>query len=232
MVTGTPKIVTDGLVLYFDPTNVRSYPGSGTNLIDLKQNEYTGSLVNGVAFSSAKNGSLTFDGTNDYADFYAPNLTSTTTIQMWASVNYSNRCAHKMLVGWGVYDVAAVCGSPGPLGYNTGNGDTYGISGATVSSLGLENRWIHYTFEMREDVSYTNNKIYTNAVSRALSQQGGTEAPASRTFNSGNGRISGWRIATGQEVNMSMGIFMIYNRALTQAEITQNYEATREKYGV
>lgn len=222
---GAGKLVTDGLVLYMDAANKNSYPGSGTLLVDLSPSQTTGSLVNGPTFSSDKNGGIVFDGTNDYADFYAPNLNNIATVQMWAKITTIGN----MMMGWNTYDIYT---NGGRLGYNTGNGDIYGISSATVTNLGIVNNWKHYTFEMRSDVSYTNNKIYINTVSQTLSQQLSTESAIYRTLNSGYGRISGWRYDTGYNIGMVCTIFSVYNRALTTVEISQNFEATRERFGV
>ncbi len=41
-----PNIITDGLILSLDPSNTRSYPGSGTALNDLSGKAYHGTLVN------------------------------------------------------------------------------------------------------------------------------------------------------------------------------------------
>ena len=228
-------MVTDGLVLYIDAANTKSYPRSGTTWTDLSVSQTTGSLYNGPSFSSINAGSIVFDGTDDYVDFYAPNLTSTTTVQIWTKVTSftSPSGFFKMIFGWNLYDVLYLDGA---LGFNTGNGDIYGLSSSDVSSLGLANAWVNYSFEMRSDVSYTNNKIYTNGVLRtpmAQRRNPYTEDPTSRNFNSGLGRISGWRYSTpGYNISMTSSIFSVYNRALTQTEITQNYEATRERFGV
>ena len=60
-----PRIVTDGLVLYLDAGNSKSYPGTGTVWNDLSGNNNNGTLVNGPTFSSANKGSIVFDGVND-----------------------------------------------------------------------------------------------------------------------------------------------------------------------
>lgn len=222
-----PSIVTNGLVLYLDAANNRSYPGTGTAWSDLSGNGNNGTLVNGVGYNSANGGSLSFDGVDDYCDFFAPSLGTTTTVDMW--INLGSGYSSKMFFGWLLYDIW--CGS-GHLGYNTGNGDVYGISSSTVSSLGLVNNWKHYVFEMRSDVSYTNNKIYINTISQTLSQQQSSENVGSRTFNSGNGRISGWRNNTNYPIPMNCASFRVYNRALTTEEITQNFNAIRGRFGI
>jgi len=64
---GGPKIITDGLVLSLDAANTKSYPGTGTVWKDLSGNGNNGTLVNGPTFNSGNNGSIVFDGVNDYA---------------------------------------------------------------------------------------------------------------------------------------------------------------------
>jgi len=168
-----------------------------------------------VSFDS--NAQMTFDGTNDYLDFTAPNLSGTATIEMVCKIGAGY--GDKMFMGWLAYDIW--CGG-GHLGYNTGNGDLYGISSSTVSSLGLVNNWKHYIFEMRSDVSYTNNKIYVNGTSQTLSQQLSAEYAGNRNFNSGNGRIADWRQG-GYHIPMDCNVFKVYNRALSAGEVRQNY---------
>ena len=224
-----PEIVTNGLVLALDAGNTQSYPGSGTAWTDLSENRNAVTLANGPTFSSTDRGNIAFDGTDDYADFFAPNLGTTTTVEMWCKIGagYSN----KMFFGWLRYDVWC---SGGNIGFNTAASDLIGISSATVTALGLANNWKHYIFEMRSDVSYTNNKIYINTSSQTLTQLLGAENTGNRTFNSGNGRIAIWRndLNTNFIMPMNLASFRVYNRALTQAEIQQNFNALRGRFGI
>jgi hypothetical protein len=66
MVTGTPRMVTDGLILYVDAANAKSYPRSGTIVTNIGKTTSTASLVNGVSYNSSYGGSFVFDGSNDY----------------------------------------------------------------------------------------------------------------------------------------------------------------------
>jgi hypothetical protein len=59
----SPSIVKDGLVLCLDAKDLKSYSGSGTTWVDRSGNGNNGTLVNGV---SAIGGSMVFDGVNDY----------------------------------------------------------------------------------------------------------------------------------------------------------------------
>lgn len=219
------NIVTDGLVLYFDGGIASSYPSTGTSWIDLSGYGNNGTLVNGPTYTTNSGGNIVFDGVDDYANFYAPNLGGTATVEMWAN---ATSFGSNMFMGWLYYDLYAYAGG---LGYNTGNSDVYGISAATVSSLGLSGNWKQYIFEMRSDVSYTNNKIYVNTVSQTLSQQLGSESPSTRNFNSGNGRIASWG-GGGYNMAMNCAIFRVYNRSLTQSEIIQNFNANRRRFNI
>jgi hypothetical protein len=165
---------------------------------------------------------MDFDGSNDYMDFFASDLTTTATIEMFCKIktNYSA----KMFFGWLRYDVWT---NSGTIGYNTYASDIYGISQPTVTSLGIVNNWAHYVFEMRSDVPYTNNKIYINSQEQVLSQQFTSESPSARYFNNGLGRISGSRYSNSSYfMPMNCVYFRVYNRALTQDEITNNYNYT------
>ena len=226
-VTYQNKIVKSGLVLCHDAGDKKSYPRTGEIWYDRSGNNSHSALLSGVGFSALNAGTMVFDGTNDYANFFAPGLGTTTTVEMWAKIGagYTN----KMFFGWNLYDFAGVTGN---IGYNTGAGDIHGISSAAVTSLGLVNNWKHYVFVMRSDVSYTNNKFYVNTVRQTLTQQAGAENTGNRTFNSGNGRISGWRFDTGYPMPMSCISFRVYNRELNTDEILQNFNATRGRVNI
>jgi len=219
------NIVRDGLVLCLDAAKKDSYPGTGTTWRDIAGGVITGSLVNGPTFDSANAGSIVFDGTNDYVNTFTPDLTTTATIEMWCKIKsgYSG----KMFCGWLNYSVW--CGN-GHIGYNTANSDLYGINVSVVNSLGLVNNWKHYIFEMRSDVSYSNNKIFINGSEQITSRQLGSENVSNRNFNNGLGRISGWRRDTAYPMPMDCSMFRVYNRALSETEILQNYNATKGRY--
>jgi hypothetical protein len=181
--------------------------------------------VSTVSFNSSAQ--PTFDGTDDYIDFTAPGLGGTTTVELIARIGsgYSG----KMIFGWLYYDVWC---SGGNMGYNTGNGDLYGISSSTVSSLGIVGNYRHFVFEMRSDTSYTSNKIYVNTVNQSLSQIQSSENAGTRNFNSGNGRISSWRADLNYAMPMDCPVFRVYNRALSANEISQNFQSYRSRFNI
>lgn len=218
-----PEIENDGLVLYLDSINNNSYPGSGNTLYDLTSTNNV-SVTGGLVYA---NNAVDMAGSTNYIDFSIPNFTTTVcTVEMIAKFK---NMTNQMPFGWFRYDVFT---SGGRLGYNTGAGDVYGLSNTQVTDLGLLNNTKHYAFVMRTDVSYTNNKIYVNGQSQTLSQITGTENTLNRTFNSGSGRIAGWKSDANYRMPMEMNIFKVYNRELTEEEVLNNFNALRGRFNL
>jgi hypothetical protein len=219
-----PFSAIDGLIYCLDPANPRSYPGTGTGVTELSRVSANPTLNSGVAYYANPKGYFEFDGSNDNIPFSLTNFGTTTTIEIWMKLKVMSG---GMPFGFALYDLWT---NAGALGYNTAAGDQYGITSTQVTNLGLLNQWKHYVFEMRSDVSYTNNKIYINGQSQTLSQVGGTEGTANRNFNSGNGRISSWLNDNGYHQPMDIALFRVYNRALSSGEVLQNYNALSKRF--
>lgn len=218
-------VASSGLMLDLNAGNLASYPGTGPIWLDFSNNLSNATLVNNTTYDAANGGAIIFDGVSSYASIQVPNLTTVATVEIWAKIV---PCSDKMIFGWKTYDIDF----SGGVGYNTAAGDMYGIPAANVTSLNIFNNWVQYIFEMRSDVSYINNKIYINGVSQTLSQIGGVENSGGRNFNSGNGRIATWMASTGYFMPMAVGAFRVYNRSLTQGEVTQNFNSVRGRYGI
>lgn len=212
-----PNIVTDGLVYDLNSTITISYPRSGSTWYDASPSSSDAALSNVPGFDPDSD-TIVFDGASDYADITVPGLTTIATVEMIAKIGPAY--VNKMMFGWPIYDVYCYNGG---LGFNTGNGDVYGISDSAANNLGIPNNWKHYVFEMRSDVSYDSNKIYVNGASQPLSQQLGSEYPPYRNFGGGQGRIACWANDLNYLMQMQCALFRVYNRSLTQEEINQNY---------
>ena len=223
-----PFSAIDGLIYCLDPANPRSYPGTGTGVTELSRVSANPTLNSGVAYYANPKGYFEFDGVNDNIPFTLTNFGTTTTVEIWMKMKASS--AGHMPFGFYAYDVFAYQGA---IGFNTAVGDIYGLTSTQVTNLSLLNQWKHYIFEMRSDVTYTNNKIYVNGEIQTLSQVlGGGDSSSFRTFNNGSGKISGWLLSTAWHQPMDLSQFKIYNRALSPAEIKQNYNATKKRYGL
>jgi hypothetical protein len=218
------SIVTDGLEFALDAANSRSYSGSGVTANSLTSS-FLATLTNGVGFGTTGTNYFIFDGVDDNIPFTIINYGTTLTIETWA--NSRSFSSFGMIFGFSDYDVLIYLGA---LGFNTGNGDHYGLTSTQVTNLGLLDQWKHYVFEMRSDISYTNNKIYIDGEIQSLSQILGSENASKRNFNNGNGKINGWLSANNYFTPIDISQFKIYNRALTNQEIRQNYNATKKRY--
>lgn len=212
-----------GLVLHLDAGNTASYSGTGTTWNDLSGNGSHVTLTS-TTFNSANGGSIVFNGTSSYANFNA-NIgnTNVVTVEMWVK---TNSLTDSMYFGFNVYDAFI---NDGSVGFNTANSDQYGISSTKVNYLGIQGTWKHLVFVMYAG-SITNNKIYVNGESQTLTQILGAFNPANATFNSGAGRISSWLYGTTWLASMNVSSFKLYNRELTQQEITNNFNTGKTRF--
>lgn len=62
-----PNIVYDGLRMYLDAANIKSYPGSGSTWFDLSNNNNNGTLSN-TTFDSEVGGCFSFNGSSSYVN--------------------------------------------------------------------------------------------------------------------------------------------------------------------
>jgi hypothetical protein len=221
-------ISNSGLVLHLDAGNTVSYIGSGTTWNDLSGNGSNVTLTN-TSFSSANGGAIVFNNSTSYADFTA-NIGSTNvvTVEMWVKPvsMLGSSGGGAMFFGFNLYDVWT---SAGNIGYNTSAGDQYGFSSTQADNLGITGSWKHFVFVMNAS-SKTNNKIYVNGESQAMSQVAGSFGSVNSSFNAGAGRISGWRNDATWKMNMNVANFKVYNRELTQQEITNNFNANKSRF--
>lgn len=82
----SPNILTDGLILYLDAGNIRSYSGSGTSFNDLSGRGNHHTIVNSPTFS---NGKFTFNNTSmGFTKSSAlTGVTSSCTVVLWYKSN-------------------------------------------------------------------------------------------------------------------------------------------------
>jgi hypothetical protein len=220
-------LTNSSLVLHLDAGNPASYSGTGTTWNDLSGNDSHVTLTN-TTFSSANGGSIAFNGTSSYANFNA-NIgnTNVVTVEMWVKTNSLNAPNGAMYFGFGLYDIWTKAGN---IGFNTSGGDQYGLSSSRVVNLGIEGAWKHLVFIMNSG-STSNNKIYVNSFNQTSLTQVYTGFNASNAvFNSGAGRIAGWRNDLNWLMNLNVASFKIYNRELTAQEITNNFNTTSARF--
>jgi hypothetical protein len=213
-----PKIVTSGLVLALDAADKLSYRGTGTTWRDLSGNNNTGTLTNGPTFSAANMGSIVFDGTDDYVNCgngASLRLTSGT-VNVWMKTT-SKSVAYQGIVvkplNYGIYNYG---GNLLLYDWNTGSDRNSSIS---ISDGNW--RFITLTFSSN---SPNNAKVYIN----------GILVYTTTMYKTGDGYNLG--IGTGSDgvqlLPGTIGNVQVYNRELTATEILQNYNITRNRYGL
>ena len=219
-----PDISESGLVLALDAGNSKSYPGAGTTWTDLSGRGNTGTLTNmdGTNFNSANGGSLTFDGSNEFVNCGTINLQQNFSLEVWAYHTSSF--------------VSAAYFGQGPSGITNQGLHVYysdyqqrmifamWSNDLITSSFPLAiNAWSCFVFTYNHSTYL--KQFYSNGVLQnsgtGLVYSGSGQFNVGRTFSAGstymNGRIS---------------IAKVYNRVLTAAEVQQNFNATRSRFGV
>ena len=227
----SPKIITEGLVLYLDAANTRSYPGTGTTWSDLSRSGNNGSLINGPTFNSANGGSIVFDGTNDNVQLGAASKYisgNKITVSTWVKTNVVNDYRKIFVtVNQGTQTINGIYFSLGPNNEGGVNYGTYfGVKTTTFAAAIWPNNISITSFtNLVGTYDGTNIFLYVNGVLVAQQAQTGNIGTA------GIARISGYD--TGTEIwNGNIANVSIYNRALSATEIRQNYNATKTRFGL
>jgi hypothetical protein len=248
-----PNIVYNGLVLYLDAANSRSYPGTGATWTDLSGNLQNFTLYNSPTFSSNNGGEILFSGTNDYARIRNSSsidlLSSNGTVEIWfRSIGGTLGGNYARLISFS---------------NETGTGSD------TTSTQGVLNDFINYFCLVQNQTTQrlavwykdnpqgfgsstpvnTNNyfnaviswstngasmtfNFYLNGVvaNTTTVTQSGYNADASTITlgQNANGALS----APSENSSCAFSSVKMYNRSLLASEILQNYAALKGRYGL
>jgi hypothetical protein len=229
----SPQIVKDGLVLALDAANTKSYPGSGTTWFDKSGNNRNGTLVNGPTFSNANLGSISFDAVNDHINFSSNilNLTNGShTFEMWARarnwINDSSNCGDKRTYPFTIHSnfdnfVGFVTNNTNRFQFQRRDpGVSYFLSPPSAQEL---NVWYHLVGVLDNPGSkmFVNGALVASSTTAIATANPTTFRLGWNDFNCSNSYFDG-----------DIGQFKIYNRALSTAEVLQNYNATKGRFGL
>jgi hypothetical protein len=216
------KIVTDGLVLCLDAADRNSYVSGSLTWRDVAGSN-NGTLTNGPTFSSTNGGSIVFDGVDDYVGISTGYpTTSALTYQLWIKV-VAFTLPYTSIISFNSWDVGYVhfIITNGIL-YFSLNGNT--PTDSNLGSFPNLNTW--YNLSVVYDSITKTVKLYTNGnltntvnYSTAIST---TQQPY---------RIAGWDGGS-RYLNGSISSTQIYNRALSAAEVLQNYNSQKSRFGL
>jgi len=227
----SPKIVTDGLVFAVDAANKKSYPGSGTTWTDLAGNN-NGTLTNGPTFDSGNGGSIVFDGSDDYVEFSNTNILNTSnpfTISFWVNmITMPNSITSPIVIKTNANDfLILISARSGYVGIAIGSGLTWAQGRTETSSDFFINKWVNVciTYNGNAAGTLSNFQIFENNNNRSITS--GTSGLLSQSTQTRIGYIN-----SGNTLNGKIAKFMIYNKALSSTEITQNYNALKSRFGL
>jgi hypothetical protein len=223
----SPRIVTDGLVLYLDAANSKSYPGSGTTWTDLSGNGNTGTLTNGPTYNSSNLGFFQFDHINDFAAI--PNNvaldTQTPTVEVWVKTNATTQNGFWFEKGT-VNSQYSLFQSGGNILWRMRIGGSIRNLTTTTATYMNTSNW----YQVVGTYTSGTRRLYINGVLVNFDTQTGTIET-----NSGGmsiGVYGGFNGSRGYYYNGNLSSCKVYNRALTAEEIQQNFNATRGRYGI
>lgn len=213
----------DGLVLCLDAGNGRSYGGSGTTWSDLSGNGNDGTLTNGPTHNTGNSSSFSFDGVNDYV-----NCGNSTTLDMSTEVT---------LIHWLKYNGSSWSPFIGKLtnastnNYRVWLGSDRGFDVEltsdsykplfTLTSTELPNNsWCCLGMRFKSDGTLSGffNGVKKNTVTKSI----GPTNSGNFLIGTDGGNYGGGEISCVQ----------LYNRALSEDEIKQNFNALRGRFGL
>ena len=228
-----PRVITDGLVLALDAGDTNSYSGSGTTWTDLSGNQRDGTLINGTFYENTNGGYLIFDGANDEVIINDTTLarigTGNHTIIAWIN---NDIVTEEDFIGTGTSNGDVLL-----MIYNQAGGGAGGFRGHAWSSTGSANtidspRAIgtgNWNMLVQRVTWGGNIDLFENGVLTASQVLSGSAPTSTKTQF-----VIGCRSTGGSSSHFDGKIasVQVYNRALSNSEIQQNFNALRGRYGI
>lgn len=226
-----PNIVKNGLVLYLDAGSPNSYfpLNAGTTWKDMSGIGNNGTLTNGPTYSSANGGSIVFDGSNDYV------IATDTSLPMGVTSRTNQFYFFATTSTLGDLVVYGTPGNKSGASNNQMNAilwlnnrvyfSAYGGAYNVFSSILNINQW----YNVAVVYNGVSNLIYINGSLNATGPVGFS------TVSDGTLTIGCRRNGDSSFIEFFNGIIpivKIYNRALSQSEVQQNFNATRSRFGI
>ena len=235
-----PNIVVDGLTCNLDTTLVSSYPNTGTTWYDLSVNNNNGDLNIGSPYYTTFGGVRTIRFSNQGKNVYAPpydgfvlstnpGISSTSTSFTFEAWFYQVTADNGQVV---ILSNAGGCDGYrwGPTGNSTywllGDSTcTQFNEGGVSNSSTVVGRWVQMVGIFDRANTLGGGLKFYNYVNSSLQSSVGIYNPVMSTSTPG-------MIACCGAFDGYISIVRVYNRALTQAEITQNWQAQRSYFGL
>jgi hypothetical protein len=227
--SNSSNIVNDtSLALWLDAGNTTSYSGTGTTWNDISGNNKNATLTSDQSYSSADGGIIQFNGGQNAVSMpLVSNKTTDVTMQTWVHLDANT-------IGPFFKN-----GSNNGYVFGTGNNaNEFGV-GNKATMLFAGTRWISQTntfygygwklVTMTINSSGVPSMYINNSLVPGTTTGTNAGVPTTGTYL---GRNVGDDGTTSPKFNGKMGAAYFYTKALTLAEITQNYNALATRFGL
>jgi hypothetical protein len=223
-VEGGGNVVTDGLVMYLDAANTKSYVSGSTTWTDLSRSGNSGTLVNEPTFNSSNGGSIVFDGVDDKVTCGNSLNLNQHSICFWfyPKTSITQEIVYKPVSvaspGPGPYEIYTTSGK---IYYRLNNNSTPGTTQGSTLSLNM-NKW-NYICGTYNNVKM---RLYMNTILDI-------DVNFTPTLTNTNSDLTIGSYSDGRyPLSANISNIQIYNRALSAAEVLQNYNATKGRFGL
>jgi hypothetical protein len=220
---------------YYEFGNTMSYPKTGNDVYEIDGNTIPAVANNGPIFSGTTPGFFTFDGTNDYVNVpYNVNLnpSSNISVSLWLTLTATDTTIRNPI------DMSATAGedlyfiywradlSPKRWGWGVKqSNNTYAETTSAATNFST-NTW--YNIALVANSSAGQVYFYYNGIlDGGVAYNGTIKQNASATLSIAADAANSRRYWQGNISNT-----LIYNRALSTAEVLQNYNATKNRFGL
>ena len=226
-------VTTDGLVLYYDPSNSSSYPGSGTTINSLAPTNLPGTM-NNITYT---NPYFSYNGTNSQVSVADNPLlepgSDSFTMEVWVNQNVSGNdvVLGKFDPGGAAQNVGYSIRTIGTSYYaqlasGSGSGSTLFVD--STSFAGTLNTWYQLVYVFTNGATKT-LQTFVNGSSIGIVNHSLASILNTTTnlyigsYN--NGEYPQW-------FDGRIGITRLYNTALSASQVSGNYNATKATYGL
>lgn len=219
-------IVTSGLTLYLDAAISNSYPGSGTTWYDLSGNGNNGTLQSAISYSSDNGGYLDFNGSTDYVTLPEISIAGNEiSFDVW---NYGITSKTSSIIFLTDSNEARLLNVHLPWSNSTVYFDKGGVYYDRISKSASNSEyqgWHYWAFTANAFSGsmkiYLDGSLWHSGTgkNKVISNVTGTTRRIGRTDANDYHR--------GYISNLKL-----YEKELTAAEVTQNYNALKGRYGL
>ena len=251
---GASSVVKDGLVFYVDPASPSSFVGTGSVFYDRTTNNLRGSLIGtpSVAYFRPENGGIFRLHTTAPSGFASGRTASNyikfgTGVPVTGLTNSSMSIFVRILQNTGHENAAILFSRYGTTTNNGGFQLTYGTNnqkfylehrtggitsdyygGASSTTTAVLNTW----YQVCATIEGNQRKLYINGQLEMATQSGYGNTASYISLNTYIGNQSDVDTSFSYYACIDFSCAMIYNRALSASEVSQNFNVLRYRFGI